>query len=112
MGKQRQQDRAVCSSGKEYSKRPVSFLVALPMDQGKVSKELAQDETHVERSRQSGTTRDRSRSRSPVPKRDREQSAEYQARMKQLFEKYGMQKSAEQSAKKNDTEGPELMRLG
>jgi len=110
--KQRDKDHAVCTSGKDYAKRPVSFLVALPMEHGRQSKELAQDETHIDRSRQSFSARDRSRSRSPASRRDKEPSAEYKARMQQLFEKYGMQKPASEATKKSDIEGPDIMRLG
>lgn len=108
--RRREQDRAVCSSKSEYARRPVSFKVALPMEQGSASHRLIQDETAVPAAKQRV---ERERSRSPAP-RGREHSAEYQARMRQLFEKYGMAKGAEADAQRsrNDIEGPDVMRLG
>jgi len=110
--RRREQDRAVCTSGKEYARRPVSFQVALPMEQGSASHRLAQDETYVPLSTRPGRQQDRSRSPERAFRRDKEQSAEYQARMRQLFEKYGTQKSSEESRHQNDIEGPDIMRLG
>lgn len=103
----RKKEQAV-ASGKDYAKRPVSFQVALPFEQGNASANLAREETHVERSKR----RDRSRSRSQ--ERKKEPSAEHQARMKALFEKYGMQKSGQDSRKGTDDgmDKPDLLRLG
>ena len=42
--RRREQDKA-CASGKEYSKRPVSFQIALPMEQGNASHTLIREET-------------------------------------------------------------------
>jgi len=107
--RRREQDRAVCSSKSEYARRPVSFKVALPMEQGSASHRLIQDETAVQASKR---VEPRERSRSPVQARNKEHSAEYQARMKQLFEKYGMAKGAEADRPRNEIEGPDVMRLG
>jgi pre-mRNA-splicing factor 38B len=105
----RTRERAVVSSGKEYSRRPVSFQVAMPLDQGNASYSLTRDETYVARSK----GRDRSRSRSPLlSDRRKEPSAEHQAKMKALFEKYGMQKSVESTRQNNDLDRPDVMRLG
>lgn len=110
--RKREQDRAVCSSKSEYARRPVSFKVALPMEQGSASHRLIQDETAVTTSKRAEP---RGRSRSPVSQvRSREHSVEYQARMRQLFEKYGMAKGAEADTlrQRSDIEGPDVMRLG
>merc|ERR1712087_196032 len=96
--RRREQERAVCSTKSEYARRPVSFKVALPMEQGNASHRLAQDETAVSLSKR---REDRDRSRSPVQER-KEHSAEYKARMKHLFEKYGMQKGTEASKAHKD----------
>lgn len=109
--RKREQDRAVCTSGKEYAKRPVSFKVALPMEQGSASHRLIQDETYVPTSSKRGDYRERSRS-PELRSRDKEHSVEYQARMKALFEKYGMAKSSEEGRNRNDIEGPDKLRLG
>mmetsp|Transcript_42564 Transcript_42564/g.121793 ORF Transcript_42564/g.121793 Transcript_42564/m.121793 type:complete len:616 (-) Transcript_42564:22-1869(-) len=117
-----EQDRAVCSSGKEYSRRPVSFQVASVMEQGSHSKNLVRNEEGEERRRSggsgggSGGQRQDPRDSSPdfeEKKRKREQDAEYQGRMKQLFEKYGTAKSASSDAsRRSDIEGPDVMRFG
>lgn len=105
----RTRERAVVSSGKEYSRRPVSFQVAMPLDQGNASYSLTRDETYVSREKR----RDRSRSRSPLlSDRKKEPSIEHQAKMKALFEKYGMQKSVESTRQNNDLDRPDVMRLG
>eukprot|EP00927_Polykrikos_kofoidii_P083929 TRINITY_DN8720_c1_g1_i1.p1 TRINITY_DN8720_c1_g1~~TRINITY_DN8720_c1_g1_i1.p1 ORF type:complete len:685 (-),score=145.24 TRINITY_DN8720_c1_g1_i1:138-2096(-) len=109
--RRREQDRAVCTSGKEYARRPVSFKVALPMEQGSASHKLAQDETYVQPSKRS-EARDRSRSPEWGSRRDREQSEEYKARMKQVFEKYSTPKGQEESRQSKDIEGPDTLRLG
>jgi len=109
--RKRQQDRAVCSSKSEYARRPVSFKVALPMEQGSASHRLIQDETSVTSTKRADF---RDRSRSPLQARGKEHSIEYQARMRQLFEKYGMAKSSEVdvSRRRSDLEVPDIMRLG
>lgn len=107
--RKRAQDRAVCSSGKEYARRPVSFQVALPMEQGNASKGLVQDETYISERRSRSDHGDRDRSRSP--QRDRGHSVEYQKRMQQLFEKYGQAKPAA-DGRRSEIEGPDVMRLG
>lgn len=61
-------------------------------------------------------TRGKSR-RSPTPEREnfgnKRMSAEHQARMQQLFEKYGNQKAAEASGSRHDDlDRTEVMRLG
>jgi len=109
--RKRSQERAVCSSGKDYSKRPVSFMVALPMEQGSASKGLTHEETTVDRERRSrrgyGEERDRSRS----PQRSREQSVEWQKKQQELFEKYGKAKK-DDTSKRNEVEAPDVMRFG
>lgn len=105
----RGRDRAVCTSGKEYARRPVSFQVALPMDQGSASHSLIREETLADRERKGGRARDRSRS--PPEERKKEPSAEHQARMKALFEKYGMQKQSA-TRQSDDVDKPDVMRLG
>lgn len=115
--RKREQERAVCSSGKEYARRPVSFQVALPMEQGNASKGLVQDETYMSQSERRSSNRNDhvDRSRSPdraSSARSREHSMEYQARMQQLFEKYGQAKRPTEEKQRNDIEGPDVMRLG
>jgi len=91
------------------------------MEQGNASKGLSsQDRRQEEHYVQSGERRSSGRaerSRSPDRQRlreQREQSVEYQARMRQLFEKYGTAKAPtqEDSSRRKDIEGPDVMRLG
>mmetsp|Transcript_39775 Transcript_39775/g.73696 ORF Transcript_39775/g.73696 Transcript_39775/m.73696 type:complete len:724 (-) Transcript_39775:54-2225(-) len=108
----RDREKAVCSSGKDYARKPVGYKAAcaLPREQGKASNRLMEEETFVPMSRTG------KRLRTPSPDRDfgRRPSAEHQARMQQLFEKYGNVKTAEgpRSASGPDVDRPDVMRLG
>lgn len=102
-----QQDRVMSSSKKDYAKRPVSFQVALPMEQGSASQRLHQDESSATARPRRGNERERS----PEPVAKKEHSVEYQQRMKKIFETYGMAKGA-QETKHNDIDTPDVMRLG
>lgn len=117
----RDRDRAVCASGKEYARKPVGFKVAiaLPREMGAASHRLLEDETFVPKERGK-------RRRSPSPQQQDmkkvQHSAEHQAQMQQLFEKYVMQKPQERGSAgsagasginfNTGEEGPEVMRLG
>jgi len=101
------------ASGKDYAKKPVGFkkACALPREQGVASYRLMEEETYVS-DRQA-------RRRGPSPEADRQQaqakpSAEHQARMQQLFEKYGMAKSAasDSAARPGDVEADTVLRFG
>lgn len=104
-------DRAVCNSGKEYARKPVGYKAAcaLPREQGAASHRLMEEETFVPMKQ--------SRRRSPSPSLQQQEfrkapSAEHQARMQQVFEKYGIQKTAESANSRADIDTPEVMRLG
>mmetsp|Transcript_118421 Transcript_118421/g.339982 ORF Transcript_118421/g.339982 Transcript_118421/m.339982 type:complete len:598 (-) Transcript_118421:278-2071(-) len=107
----RERERAVCSSGKDYARKPVGYKAAcaLPREQGQASYRLMEEETFVPMARGS-------RRRSPTPEREsagKRPSAEHQARMQQLFEKYGNQKSAEAGGSRHDDiDRADVMRLG
>lgn len=108
----REREKAVCATGKDYARKPVGYKAAcaLPREQGAASYRLMEEETFVPMSRQK--TR-----RSPTPEREnlgRRVSAEHQARMQQLFEKYGnVRGAAEGSGSKDDgVDRPDVMRLG
>lgn len=114
----RDRDRAVCASGKEYARKPVGFKVAcaLPREMGAASHRLLEDETFVPKDR---TKRRRSPSPSQQEVKKVQHSAEHQAQMQQLFEKYVMQRpveanSAHHLASNLLTQGerPDVMRLG
>jgi len=109
----KEREKAVCSSGKDYARKPVGYKAAcaLPREQGQASYRLMEEETFVPMNRGK-------RGRSPSPEqqnfaRNKQQSAEHQARMQQLFEKYGNQKSAAQAGGNDDgVDRPDVMRLG
>lgn len=114
--RRRSQDIAVCSAGKDYAKRPVSFQVALPMDHGNAYTGLTQDGAHSHDRRLANRAdfeRERPFSSEPTT-RSREQSVEYQQRMRQLYEKYGAARTvvSEDESKRRDIEGPDVVRLG
>lgn len=106
-------EKAVCSSGKEYARKPVGYKAAcaLPREQGTASTRLMEEETFVPMKQL--------RRRSPSPA-TREQefrkapSAEHQARMQALFEKYGMGKTdqGQGSSGYRDVDRADVMRLG
>jgi pre-mRNA-splicing factor 38B len=109
----RDREKAVCSTGKDYARKPVGYKAAcaLPREQGTASYRLMEEETFVPMNRAS------TRGRSPSPQREnfgKRPSAEHQARMQQLFEKYGNVKSAEASRAQQgtDVDRPDVMRLG
>jgi len=112
----REREKAVCSSGKDYARKPVGYKAAcaLPREQGAASYKLMEEETYVPASRQKSR-------RSPTPDREnfgaKRMSAEHQARMQQLFEKYGnaaRQDGAGGSGGRNDdiVDRTDTMRLG
>lgn len=107
----RERERAVCATGKDYARRPIGYKHACAMSQelGSASARLAEDETTVVISRRATEGR---RSPSPRGQVRNKQSAEHQARMQQLFEKYGMAKGAETMGRVSDVEGPDFVRLG
>jgi len=104
-------EKAVCSSGKEYARKPLGYKAAcaLPREQGAASHRLMEEETFVPMNRNP-------RKRSPSPTREpafaRGPSQEHQEKMKQLFEKYGMAKGPSEASKSSDVERADFMRLG
>lgn len=104
-------EKAVCTSGKEYARKPLGYKAAcaLPREQGTASTRLMEEETFVPMKQ--------GRRRSPSPSQREQEfrkapSAEHQARMQALFEKYGMSGGAQQAAGKTDIDTPDVMRLG
>lgn len=108
----REREKAVCSSGKDYARKPVGYKAAcaLPREQGAASYRLMEEETFVPMSRGR-------RARTPSPESGaggaRRPSAEHQARMQQLFEKYGNVKGSTEDRRADDgVDRPDVMRLG
>lgn len=100
------------TSGKDYARRPLGFKAscAMPQEMGAAVTKLTEEETFVS---DRGPSSYRSSRRSPSPQQaPKAQSAEHQAQMKKLFEKYGMQKPTQTQSQTNDLQGPDFMRLG
>lgn len=104
-------EKAVCSSGKEYAKKPLGFKAscALAREMGVASQRLLEDETFVP---MRAPRRGLPDAVPDQPEKKARHSAEYQAQMQQLFEKYGMAKGAEAAPQRRDVDGPDVMRFG
>jgi len=103
-------DKAVCSSGKDYARKPLGYKAAcaLPREQGQASYKLMEEETFI-------SVKKRARTPSPDRQNFKQQkvSDEHKARMQQIFEKYGNQKSAgEAKSSGSGMDGSDVMRLG
>jgi len=107
----RHRDKAV-ATGKDYARKPIGFkkACALPREQGVASYRLMEEETFV--------SDKYSRRRVPSPEavrvaaEQRAPSAEHQAKMQQIFEKYGMAKSQEVANRADDMDQSTVLRLG
>eukprot|EP00933_Yihiella_yeosuensis_P028459 TRINITY_DN22292_c0_g1_i2.p1 TRINITY_DN22292_c0_g1~~TRINITY_DN22292_c0_g1_i2.p1 ORF type:complete len:730 (+),score=196.09 TRINITY_DN22292_c0_g1_i2:271-2190(+) len=112
----KQRERAVCSTGKDYARKPIGFMsgLALKRDMGIASARLREEETYaprqVEHLKQMTEAELMDRA-----KKEGELDREKQARMQQLFEKYGnvqSQKNKEQSQGQFLEENAEVLRFG
>lgn len=105
-------ERAVCTSGKDYSRRPTTFDkgLAQPREgQGVAARRLLEEETIVKVSSKKRRSPSPSSSRVAKPK---EVSEEHKQRMQKLFEKYGNVKPTEAQKASDDIGGPDVLRLG
>merc|ERR1712039_140282 len=95
----RDRDKAV-ASGKDYAKKPmgVKQACALPREQGAASHRLMEEETYVS----DRFARKANSLPEVVPEQAKRPSLEHQAKMQQIFEKYGMQKTQAQDAGGSD----------
>lgn len=102
-------DKAVCSSGKDYARKPLGYKAAcaLPREQGQASYKLMEEETFI-------SVKKRARTPSPDRQNFKQQkvSDEHKARMQQIFEKYGNQKSNEAKGSSSGLDNSDVMRLG
>eukprot|EP00439_Symbiodinium_sp_Y106_P063014 s1072_g9.t1 len=112
----KQRERAVCSTGKDYARKPIGFMSGLAMkrDVGQASTRLREEETYaprqVEHRKQMA---DESILGRPETERDREQ----QLLKQQLFEKYGninprTNAKEQQQPADMDIEDASVLRLG
>merc|ERR1712039_300694 len=101
-----QRERAVCSSGKDYARKPIGFMsgLASKRDMGIAATRLREEETYVPKqvdSRKQETETEKTKKM--LDDRDKQnQDREQQQRMQQLFEKYGTQKPAPEKAAPTD----------
>jgi len=118
--RERQRERAVCSSGKDYARKPIGFMsgLALKRDIGVASTRLREEETYAPRQvehRKQMTEEEEMEERKKL--RESEfQDQEKRQLMQKLYEKYG---STAPPAPKNSgptaltgEEQPEVLRLG
>merc|ERR1712139_519306 len=89
----RQRERAVCSSGKDYARKPIGFMsgLALKRDMGVASTRLREEETYAPRQiehRKQMTEEDEQERRKEERLR-LEGDTEHNQRMQQLYQKYG-----------------------
>mmetsp|Transcript_22851 Transcript_22851/g.41378 ORF Transcript_22851/g.41378 Transcript_22851/m.41378 type:complete len:723 (-) Transcript_22851:47-2215(-) len=115
----RQRERAVCSSGKDYARKPIGFMsgLALRRDLGLASSRLREEETYAPRQveRRKEMTEEEEMERRRLERVRQEMDPERQARMQQLYEKYGVANPKEKGSKDAPAameEAPEMLRLG
>lgn len=119
----RQRERAVCSSGKDYARKPIGFMsgLALKRDMGVASTRLREEETYAPRQvehRKQMTEEEETELRKV--ERDKQfQDHEKRQLMQQLYEKYGTAppQQGPKGAQGQPTvlpgeEQPEVLRLG
>jgi len=115
----RQRERAVCTSGKEYARKPIGFMsgLALKRDVGLASARLREEETYAPRQveRRKMITEEEEIEKRIELRRTTEEDREKNQRMQQLYEKYGTAKPPEGHKKDVDAdleEAPDVLRLG
>merc|ERR1712100_85546 len=89
----RQRERAVCSSGKDYARKPIGFMsgLALKRDVGIASSRLREEETYAPRQveKRKQLTEEEEMELRKQERARLEADRELQLRQQQLFEKYG-----------------------
>jgi len=111
----RQRERAVCSTGKDYARKPIGFMsgLALKRDVGVASSRLREEETYaprqVERRKQMGEELNFERASA---------TEQHGSRLQAIYEKYSGQQRKEKVAEEewaqgwDDQDRPEVLRLG
>merc|ERR1712139_333414 len=116
----RQRERAVCSSGKDYARKPIGFMsgLALKRDVGVASSRLREEETYAPRQveRRKELTEEELLEKRKQERARLEMDRELQLRQQQLFEKYGANNPKEKAAPKDAPadwdQAPDVLRLG
>jgi len=118
--REKQRSSAVCSDRKEYAKRPLCFegALAIKREQGSAEARLTEEETRIVSSSASTSRRRPTEEEEEEQERKRrrrtEEEEERQRKLKDIFEKYGQQRSTAsgKGPQSSDLEGPDKMRLG
>jgi len=113
----RQRERAVCSTGKDYARKPVGFMsgLALKRDMGSASTRLREEETYAPRQveHRKQTPEEEEQERRKQERLRLEADPEHSLRMQQLFEKYGSVRGSKDAVPQAAVEDqPEVLRLG
>lgn len=110
----KQRERAVCSTGKDYARKPIGFMSGLAMkrDVGQASTRLREEETYAPR--QVEHRKQMSESEMLLGRPESERDREKELLKQQLFEKYGNinPRAAAKEQKPADPEESERVRLG
>merc|ERR1712078_326366 len=89
----KQRERAVCSTGKDYARKPIGFMsgLATKRDVGVASSRLREEETYAPRQveKRKQLTEEEEMERRKEERARLEMDRELQLRQQQLFEKYG-----------------------
>lgn len=112
--RQGRREMAVCTSGKDYGRRPSTFDKGLAMareGQGVAARRLLEEETFIKARLGRANSPDRP---SGAGASRPEPSEEHKERMRKLFEKYGNVQGKKDNKQANNLhfEGPDVMRLG
>lgn len=114
----RQRERAVCSTGKDYARKPIGFMsgLALKRDVGVASTRLREEETYAPRQVEHRKQVEEERKKDAEErKKDAVQDREQQLRLQQLYEKYGsanQSKQGKEGGPADEVEEAEVLRLG
>mmetsp|Transcript_121222 Transcript_121222/g.343021 ORF Transcript_121222/g.343021 Transcript_121222/m.343021 type:complete len:728 (-) Transcript_121222:143-2326(-) len=111
----RAREEAVCHDRKEYAKRLPRYEkgLAIRREQGSAEMRLIEEETFITmEKRRRPLTQDEEEERERVMRSRTEEEEERQRKLKDIYERYGQQKSRTAGAKASDLEGPDTLRLG
>lgn len=116
--REKYKDEAVCSSGKDYARKPVGFEISLALKREQGSQESRMNEEDSLAMRQASRKRvaqdDDVEEREKQKRRKIQEEGERQKKLTQIFEKYGGggQAGSHGATRSRDMEGPDVMRLG
>lgn len=109
---------AVCSTGKDYARRPMGFEagLAIKREQGSAETKLIEEDTLIQRSNRRRRGEEEEEEERQLAKRRSDAEQERQKNLRNIFEKYGQQglpaAPGASRATGRDVEAPDVMRLG